>query len=136
MTVAGAVLLTVGAAAAVALLPPVARPQRRRRARPVPTPRPRGLSAMERQVGLARGSAGDVHDRLAPLLRDIARDRLLTAGIDLDRDPDVAAAALGPETWELVRPDRRPPADRHARGVPPAAIRAAVARLEQIGTAG
>jgi hypothetical protein len=91
---------------------------------------------MERQVGLARGSAGDVHDRLAPLLRDIARDRLMTAGIDLDRDPDVAAQALGAETWELVRPDRRQPPDRHARGVSPAAIRAAIARLEQIGPAG
>ena len=136
MTAASAVLLAAGAAAALALLPPVPRNQRRRAARPVEAPRPKGLSAMERQVGLARGSAGDVHDRLAPLLRDIARDRLMTAGIDLDRDPDVAAEALGPETWELVRPDRQQPPDRHARGVSPAVIRAAVARLEQIGTAG
>jgi hypothetical protein len=91
---------------------------------------------MERQVGLARGSAGDVHDRLAPLLRDIARDRLATAGIDLDRDPGVAAEALGPDTWELVRPDRPRPSDRHGPGASPAAIRAAVTRLEEIGTAG
>ena len=134
MTAAGAVLLAAGAAAAIVLLPPVPRAQRRRRARPVAAPRPRGLSAMERQVGLARGSAGDVHERLAPLLRDIARDRLATAGIDLDRDPDVAAEALGPDTWELVRPDRPPPLDRHGPGTSPAAIRTAVARLEDIGS--
>jgi hypothetical protein len=136
VTATSAVLLAAGAVAAIALLPPVPRAPGRRRVRHVEPPRPRGLAAMERQVGLARGSAGDVNDRLAPLLRDIARDRLATAGIDLDRDPDVAAEALGPEAWELVRPDRPPPADRHGPGASLAAIRAAVARLEEIGTAG
>ncbi|HSD01704.1 MAG TPA: hypothetical protein VLB81_05005 [Gaiellales bacterium] len=134
MTATSAVLLAAGAVAALALLPPVSRPPRRRRARPAERPRPKGLSAMERQVGMARGSAGDVHDRLAPLLRDIARDRLATAGIDLDRDPEIAAEALGAETWELVRPDRPPPPDRHGPGASPAGIRAAVTRLEEIGT--
>jgi hypothetical protein len=90
---------------------------------------------MERQVGLAGGSAADLHERLCPLLRDIARDRLATAGIDLDRDPQVAAEALGPETWELVRPDRPPPADRHGPGASIAVVRTAVGRLEDIGTA-
>jgi hypothetical protein len=136
VTATSAAILAAGAIAAVVLLPPVARPPRRRRFRPADPPRPKGLSAMERQVGLARGSAGDVHDRLCPLLRDIARDRLATAGIDLDRDPEVAAGALGPETWELVRPDRPPPGDRHSPGVSLVTIRRAVARLEQIGTAG
>jgi hypothetical protein len=134
MTVTSAVLLAAGAVAAVALLPPGPRRPRRRRARPADAQRPKGLSAMERQVGMARGSAGDVHERLSPLLREIARDRLATAGIDLDRDPEVAAEALGPETWELVRPDRPPPLDRHGPGVSLADIRAAVARLEEIGT--
>jgi hypothetical protein len=134
MTVTSAVLLAAGAVAAIALLPPVPRRQRRRRARSVDRPRPKGLSAMERQVGMARGSAGDVHERLSPLLREIARDRLATAGIDLDRDPEIAADAVGPETWELVRPDRPAPPDRHGPGASLAAIRAAVARLEEIGT--
>jgi hypothetical protein len=88
---------------------------------------------MERQVGMARGSAGDVHERLSPLLREIARDRLATAGIDLDRDPEAAAETLGPETWELVRPDRPPPPDRHGPGASLSGIRAAVTRLEEIG---
>ena len=90
---------------------------------------------MERQVGMARGSAGDTHERLCPLLRDIARDRLATAGIDLDRDPEAAALAVGPETWELVRGDRPPPDDRHSAGVALADVSAAVDRLEQIGAA-
>ena len=96
MTVASGILVAAGAALAVALLPPVPRTHRRRSPKPVATPRPKGLRAMERQVGLARGSAGDLHERLCPLLQDIARDRLATAGIDLDRDPETAKAALGP----------------------------------------
>jgi hypothetical protein len=136
VTATSAILLAAGAAVAVALLPPVPRAERRRRRRPAEQPRPKGLRAMERQVGMARGSAGDVHERLCPLLRDIARDRLATAGIDLDRDPETAALAVGPEAWELVRGDRPPPDDRHAAGVALADVRAAVDRLEQIGAAG
>jgi hypothetical protein len=136
MTVTSGVLLAAGALAVLVLLPPVPAPQRRRRAKPPEPTRPRGLSTTERQLGLSRASAGDVHDRLTPLLRDVARDRLATAGIDLDRDPEVAAEALGPETWELVRPDRPPPADRHGPGASLADIRAAVSALEQIGRPG
>jgi hypothetical protein len=133
MTATSAVLLAAGAVVAAALLPPVPRVERRRRRRPEEPARPQGLRAMERQVGMAGGSAGDLHERLCPLLRDIARDRLATAGIDLDRDPEAAALAVGPETWELVRGDRPPPDDRHGAGVPLADVRAAVDRLEQIG---
>ena len=135
MTATSAVVLAAGAALAAALLPPVPRVERRRRRRPDKPARPKGLRAMERQVGMARGSAGDTHERLCPLLRDIARDRLATAGIDLDRDPEIAAEAVGAETWELVRGDRPPPRDRHGGGVALADIRTAVDRLEQIGTA-
>jgi hypothetical protein len=136
MTVWSVVLLAAGAAAALVLLPPMPEPPRRRRARRAEPSRPRGLAATERQLGLARASAGDVHDRLTPLLRDIARDRLAAAGIDLDSDAAGAARALGPETWELVRPDRPPPADRHGPGASIAEISTAVTRLEEIGRAG
>jgi hypothetical protein len=135
VTATSAVLLAAGAAIAVALLPPVPRVDRRRERTPEEPLRPKGLRAMERQVGMARGSAGDTHERLCPLLRDIARDRLATAGIDLDRDPEAAALAVGPETWELVRGDRPPPDDRHSAGVALADVGAAVDRLERIGAA-
>ena len=136
MTLTTGILLVAGAVAALVLLPPMPAPPRRRRAKPEEPSRPRGLSATERQLGLARASAGDVHDRLTPLLRNVARDRLATAGIDLDRNPDVAAEALGPETWELVRPDRAPPADRHGPGASLADIRRAVSALEGIARSG
>jgi hypothetical protein len=135
VTVTSAALVAAGALVAAALLPPVPRPQRRRKAQPARAPRPKGLSAMERQVGLARGSAGDLHERLCPLLRDIARDRLAAAGIDLDRDPETAAQALGPETWQLIRPDRPPPNDLHGPGASLADVRTAVGRIEDIGAA-
>jgi hypothetical protein len=136
VTPASAVILVVGAAVAAALLPAAQRPPRRRSPQPAEPRRPKGLSAMERHVGLARGNAGDLHERLCPLLRDIARDRLAAAGVDLDRDPEAAAEALGPETWELVRPDRRPPGDRHGPGISLASVRRAVDRLEEIGASG
>ena len=110
MTATSAVLLVAGAVVAVALLPPVQRVERRRGRKPEEPSRPKGLRAMERQVGMARGSAGDTHERLCPLLRDIARDRLATAGIDLDRDPETAALAVGP--GDVGARARRPAAAR------------------------
>ena len=65
---------------------------------------------------------------------DIARQRLADyTGVRLDSAPDAAAAALGPETWDLVRPDRPRPDDRRARGMSPAHLRAVVESLERIG---
>jgi hypothetical protein len=128
-------LVAAAALAAAALLPPSAgvpgrlRLRRRRRS----DGRPSGLVAMERRVGLAVGSAGEAHERLRPLLREIARGRLAAAGVDLDRRPDAAREMLGPEAWSLVRDDVAAPADRHAHGVDPAALEAAVSALERIG---
>ena len=128
-------LVAAAALAAAALLPRSARvPGRVRwRRRRAPAGRPSGLVAMERRVGLAVGSAGDAHERLRPLLREIARGRLAAAGIDLDRRPDDARELLGPDAWALVRDDVPAPADRHARGVDPAEIEATVSALERIG---
>ena len=50
----------------------------------------------------------------------------------LDREPEKARTLLGDETWELVRPDRPEPADRHAPGLPLGALERAVASLEQL----
>ena len=128
-------LVAAAALAAAALLPPSARAsgRLRRRRRPAPPGRPFGLLAMERRVGLAVGSAGEAHERLRPLLREIARGRLAAAGVDLDRRPGAARELLGPEAWALVRDDVAAPADRHARGADPAALEAAVSALERIG---
>jgi hypothetical protein len=130
-----ALLIAAGAIAALALLPPLPRPRRRVRRRRAEPSRPAGLRAMERHVDLAVASAADLHSRLCPVLRDIARDRLAGAGIDLDADPAAAAAALGEETWAIVRPDREAPHDRHAPGISPERLRAVVEALERTGAA-
>ena len=83
-------------------------------------PEPRGLAELhrlEREVELGAAGAFDLHYRLVPVLREIARGLLGTRrGIDLDRRPEQARAALGDAAWELVRPDREAPTDRLAPG--------------------
>jgi hypothetical protein len=95
--------------------------------------RPAGLLTLERRVLLATETAFEVHYRLRPVLREIAAYRLSSRlGIDLDDDAEAARRALGPEAWELVRPDRPPPPDRLGRGRPLAELRAVVDALERI----
>jgi hypothetical protein len=145
VTLAQGVLLAVGAIALLALVPRASAPRRKpRRARP-----PRGplwrrgrrvsrsapdLAAVDRLLNLSVSSAEDAHVRLRPLVAGLAGQRLADhTGVRLDGDPDVVATAVGPDVWELVRPDRPPPADRRARGIPPAQLRRVVESLERIG---
>jgi hypothetical protein len=143
MTPAQALLLLVGAIVLVLLVPRSARHRplparlrRRRRlrltrARPRTTP---DLAAIDRLLALSVSSAEDEHRRLRPLVLDIARQRLADhTGVRIEADPDAAARALGPETWELVRPDRPLPGDRRARGMTPERMRAVIESLERIG---
>jgi len=97
-----------------------------RRAEP---PRPSELIRVEREITLGTSSAGHLHSRLLPLLRDAAAARL---GFDLDLRPSVARERLGDETWELLRPDREPPDDRNAPGMPLRRVRDVVDRLERL----
>ena len=146
MTPAQGVLLAVGAVALLMLVPrPAGRartPRGRARAprRPLWRRRERvsrsapDLAAVDRLLNLSVSSAEDAHVRLRPLVAGLARQRLADhTGVRLDGDPDVAAAAVGPEVWELVRPDRPRPADRRSRGIAPAELRRVVEALERIG---
>jgi hypothetical protein len=102
-----------------------------RRARP--DVRPGALAGLERKVLLATETSFEVHYRLRPILREIAGYRLSSRrGIDLDQDVEAARTALGPQAWELVRPDREPPADRLGPGRPLAELSAAVEALERV----
>ena len=80
---------------------------------------------LQREVALASASAYDLHRRLLPQLREIARCRLERTG----RTP-------GPETlgrwWDLLRPDRPEPADRFAAGIDRSELVALVADLERM----
>jgi hypothetical protein len=83
------------------------------------------LARMERAVTLSVANAYDFHQRLLPQLREIAFARVERSG----RRP-------GPETlgrwWDLLRPDRPEPAERFARGIPEAELRALVADLQRM----
>ena len=94
--------------------------------------RPASLARIEREVTLAAGTAFDVHFRLRPVIRELAAGFLLRRGIDLEWSPDRARAVLGPDTWELARPDRGVPDDRTAPGLPIATVSLVVDDLERL----
>jgi len=131
----GGLVLVLLVAAAARALPRAGRSRFEQALRQLPrkSARPEGLLMLERRVLLATETAFEVHYRLRPTLREVAAYRLSAhRGIDLDHDAEAARAALGPEAWELVRPDRPPPPDRLARGRRLAELRAAVDALERI----
>jgi hypothetical protein len=104
---------------------PFAAVRRPRRRVPVVLPE---LDRLGRELSLGTQSAFDFHVRLRPVLYEIAEARLAARGRRLED----AEGLLGPEAWELIRPDRPPPADRHAAGADPAAVRRFVDALEKI----
>jgi hypothetical protein len=108
-------------------------PQRRRRGACTPGPRaPEDLERLERLVVTGRSSAGEVHLRLRPLLVQIATARLSRDGIRLERMPDRAQAQLGPELWDLVRPDRPKPEDMRGPGISLEQLAAMTERLGRL----
>jgi hypothetical protein len=91
------------------------------------------LAQLEREVTLVLMTSFDVHFRFRPTLRGMARELLAARrGIDLDLDRESARRVLGEEAWEIVRPDREPPADRFGPGIDLPTLRAAVSALEAI----
>ena len=95
--------------------------------------RPPDLLRLEQQVALAATTAFDVHFRFRPVAREIAAQRLWRRhACDLEADPERAESLLGGDVWELVRPDRPPPDDPFAAGLPPGRMATVVERLEQV----
>jgi hypothetical protein len=126
LVVGGLLMLGLIAAAGDAVPKRSKSPFDRALAEPAPGKSPvREVERMEREVTLATASAYDLHTRLLPHLREIARARLEQAG----HEPT-------PETlgrwWELLRPDRPMPDDRSAPGISSADLRALVADLERM----
>jgi hypothetical protein len=88
---------------------------------------------MERELELGIADATHAHRRLLPLLRAAATARLASHyGVELDRRPEAAEERLGEDVWELLRPDRLEPADRHGPGVPRERVAAAIERVESL----
>ncbi len=130
LIVAGAIATVIAVAALTAWLPVGAPP-------PPPRPdatsrsRPSQLLRIERIVDRSGESGLATHTQLRPLLREIADTRLARRGLRLDRD-DEAQALLGPQAWELVRPDRPAPPDGRGGGIPPRELDAVLDRLEAL----
>jgi hypothetical protein len=85
--------------------------------------RPAELVRIEREITLGTSSAGHLHNRLLPLLREAAVARL---GLAFTRE------RVGDETWELLRPDRPEPDDRNGPGVSLRRVRGIVSTLERL----
>jgi hypothetical protein len=103
------------------------------RGRPETVSQPVELLRMERELELGIADAIHAHRRLLPLLRAAAAARLASRhGVDFDRRPDAAQALLGEHAWELLRPDRPEPADRHGPGVPREHVTALIERVESL----
>jgi hypothetical protein len=85
----------------------------------------REVARIERQVTLATATAYDLHVRLLPQLRQIAQSRLERTG-----------RTISPETlgrwWELLRPNRSAPDDRHGAGISASELRELVSDLERM----
>jgi hypothetical protein len=95
--------------------------------------RPPELVRTEREIMLGIASAGHLHMRLLPILREAAAARLAAHhNVELDRRPDAARALLGDKAWQLLRPDLPPPEDRNAPGLPLARVRDLVDTLERL----
>ncbi len=97
----------------------------RQRRRPRHADRLRQLEAIEHAAAFSLSTAFDVHYRLRPHLVTIAQHRLGARGMRLDD----AAERLGPQLWDVVRPDRPAPEDRHAKGIDFGQLRDMVGRL-------
>ena len=94
--------------------------------------RPVTLSRLEQEVALGVSSSFDLHHRLRPRLRALARDLLLARhGVSLEDEPEHARRLLGPKTWDLVQPERAPPKDRLARGISVSDLTEVVESLER-----
>jgi hypothetical protein len=78
-------------------------------------------------------SAGSLHYRLRPVLRDVARHRLQSSyGVDLDADPVGARRLLGARLFDLVRVDAPRPEDPRAPGLALDDLSEVLGRLESL----
>jgi hypothetical protein len=103
-----------------------------RRGKPA-NPQPEELLRMDRELLLGIAEADHAHRQLLPHLRAVAAARIgARHGFELERRPETARALLGDDVWELLRPDRPEPKDRHGPGVPRSRVAAVIDRVESL----
>jgi hypothetical protein len=128
----GAIATVIGVAAFAAQLPVVKRPPAPRAPRSPSASVPSQLLRIERIVERSAESGLAAHNLLRPVLSEIAAARLAQRGVQLSRDHDEARRLLGPEAWELVRPDRPQPPDGRAPGSARRELEAVLDSLEAL----
>jgi hypothetical protein len=129
--VVGVIATVISVIVVATRLPAAERPPPPRRGPPRRS-RPSQLLRIERIVERSGEDGRAAHTLLRPVLVEIATARLARRGVQLDRDHDEAQRLLGPDAWELVRPDRPPPHDHRVRGVSPRELEAMLDRLEAL----
>lgn len=126
------VVAAVAVAVSVALVPSESRARRPRPPRPEPA-RPGQLVTLERLLVMARVSALQVHAYLRPILVEIASQRLAARGQALERMPEATGRRiLGDDLWDIVRPGRPFPENRHGPGVAAPDLEAMLEVLERL----
>jgi len=112
---------------------PASRFEQALRRRKPTSAQPEELLRMDRELVLGSADADHAHRRLLPLLRATAAARIAARhGFELERRPEAARALLGEDAWDLLRPDRPPPEDRHGPGVPHRRVAALIDRVESL----
>lgn len=132
MRLAAELITILAAAVAMFVVIPRAAGRKRIRRRVDKPLRPADLVRLERLVVTGRSTAGDLHQRLRPVLQEIAATRLRPHGVWLDRNPEEARRLLGDELWELVRADRPRPSEPREPGLSLEQLGSVVTRLERL----
>ena len=102
-----------------------------RRRRPSSIELPADLDSLQLAVELALSSEFDRHYRLRPWLVETSAGLLAARrGVNLASDQERAAMLLGPDLWELVRPERPEPPGRGRQELDPTQLERMVAELE------
>ena len=92
---------------------------------------PVSLRRVERVIRYSERHPYAVHQRLLPMLRELAAERLAAIhGVAMDQDETAAARLLGADAWEILRPDAAEPPERASHGMSHAAIDSAVSAIE------
>ena len=91
------------------------------------------LEVLTRELSAGTANASELHRRLRPTIHEIATARLSRRhGVDLAREPERAQRAVGNLTWDLVRPEREPPANPLGSGLSGKQLTQLVDELEEI----
>ncbi|HKN63742.1 MAG TPA: hypothetical protein VJV76_05355 [Gaiellaceae bacterium] len=113
-------------------IPPSRFEQALRRRKPA-TAQPEELVRMEREILLGIADADHAHRQLLPLLRATASARIAARhGLEPGRRPELERELLGEEVWQLLRPDRPEPADRHGPGLRQEQVVAVIEKVESL----